>query len=65
MTAKVVFPSEEKLTEAIENAMSISFDHYASQVLAYLDPEQAPLYEGKETWEAMQDAVVARLERGS
>ncbi len=64
-TAKVVFPSKEKRTEAIENAMSISFDHYASQVLAYLDPEQAPLYEGKETWEAMQDAVVARLERGS
>lgn len=42
--------------------MSISFDHYAAQVVAYLEPEQAALYDSKASWETMQDAVVARLE---
>lgn len=63
--ANLKLPAKAKRSEAIENAMSVSYDHYAAQVVAYLEPEQAALYDGKETWEAMQDAVVARLERGS
>lgn len=47
---------------AIENAMAISFDEYASKVLAFLDPSQAELFEERSAWEAMQDTVVARLE---
>ena len=42
--------------------MSVSFDDYASQVVAYLEPEQAALYDSKDAWDAMQDAVVATLE---
>ena len=63
--AKVAFPAKSKRDEAIENAMSMSYDHYVAQVVAYLDPDQASVYESKHAWETMQDAVVARLERGS
>jgi predicted nucleotidyltransferase component of viral defense system len=51
-----------RLGGAIENAMSISFDEYRSQVVAFLDPEQAAPYHDREAWEVMQDAVVSRLE---
>lgn len=50
------------LPAAIEHAMGISFDEYASKVIAYLDPEQAELFTGRSAWAAMQDEVVARLE---
>jgi predicted nucleotidyltransferase component of viral defense system len=62
---EITLPTGRKREEAIENAMSISFDHYAAQVVAYLDPDQAPAWDGKVHWEAMQDAVVSRLERAS
>lgn len=48
--------------DAIERAMSISFDDYTSKVVSYLDPTQAELFEGRSAWDAMQDAVVSRLE---
>ncbi len=47
---------------AIERAMGISFDEYASQVVAYLDPEQREIFASRDAWNAMQDAVVSRLE---
>ena len=48
--------------DAIERAMSISFDDYTSKVVSYLEPTQAELYEDRSAWDAMQDAVVSRLE---
>ena len=51
-----------RLPAAIERATSLSFDEYSSQVVAYLDPEQRPIFAGRHAWEAMQDAVVSRLE---
>jgi predicted nucleotidyltransferase component of viral defense system len=48
--------------DAVERAMSISFDDYASKVVAFLDPTQAELFNERSAWDAMQDAVVARLE---
>lgn len=59
----VQLPAKARLGQAIENAMSVSFDDYAGQVVAYLEPEQATLFDSRHAWEAMQDAVVARLER--
>jgi predicted nucleotidyltransferase component of viral defense system len=47
---------------AIENAMSLSFDDYRAKVVAFLDIEQAELYQSREVWDAMQAEVVARLE---
>jgi predicted nucleotidyltransferase component of viral defense system len=64
-TKDLKLPAKAKRTAAIENAMSVSFDHFSAQVVAYLEPEQAAPYDSKQAWETMQDAVVARLERGS
>jgi predicted nucleotidyltransferase component of viral defense system len=51
------------LDAAIENAMSISYDDFTAQVVAYLDPEHAELYEGREVFHLLQATVVDRLER--
>jgi predicted nucleotidyltransferase component of viral defense system len=61
---RFVLPSAQKprLSTAIENAVSISFDQYRSKVVAYLDPKQADLYSDRTSWDAMQEAVVAGLE---
>lgn len=50
------------LPAAIEHAVSISFDDYRSKVVAYLDQGQRDLYEHRSAWDAMQDAVISRLE---
>jgi hypothetical protein len=47
---------------AIERAMSISFDEYASRVVVYLDPDQIEIFGSRDAWSAMQDAVVSQLE---
>lgn len=49
------------LPGAIERAEEISYDDYASKVVAYLDPDQAALFEDRSAWEAMQTAVVTGL----
>lgn len=50
------------LEDAIDNAMSISFDAYTSKVVAFLEPEQADLYADRTARNGMQKDVVARLE---
>ena len=54
-------PQKRSLARAIDQAMSISFDDYASKVVAYLDPGQAALFEERSSWDAMQEAIVSRL----
>lgn len=51
-----------KLPQAIEHAIRISFADYVAKVVAYLDPAQAEVFASRETWNAMQDEVVTRLE---
>ena len=53
---------KQALPGAIDRAMGISFSEYTSNVLAYLDPEQAGVHAGKAAFGALQDLVVARLE---
>jgi hypothetical protein len=50
------------LAAAIDNALSVSFDDYTAQVVAYLDPAQIELFAGRPAWDAMQSAVVSWLE---
>jgi predicted nucleotidyltransferase component of viral defense system len=50
------------LAPAIERATNTSFDEYRSKVVAYLEPSQVELYEDASAWDAMQTAVVSRLE---
>lgn len=56
--------SKARLSAAIEHALEISYDQYAAQVVAYLDPDQRELYESRDAWNAMQEAVVSALEAG-
>lgn len=50
------------LDPAIDHAIGLSFDEYASKVVGYLEPSQAELHGHRSAWEAMQEDVVARLE---
>jgi predicted nucleotidyltransferase component of viral defense system len=54
--------AEKWLPEAIDHAMGLSFDEYASTVVAFLEPSHAELYRERAAWEAMQEDVVSRLE---
>lgn len=51
-----------RLAAAMEHALEITYDQYAAQVVAFLDPTQRELYESRDAWNAMQDAVVSTLE---
>ena len=50
------------LADAIDHATGISFDEYASKVVAFLEPNHAEVYADRSAWNAMQADVVARLE---
>jgi hypothetical protein len=50
------------LVEAIDHAMSLSFDEYSSKVVAFLEPSHAEVYADRSAWDAMQEDVVLRLE---
>jgi predicted nucleotidyltransferase component of viral defense system len=62
--AAMALSAKEKrwLPDAIQHAMSISFDEYASQVVSFLDPDQRELFDHRNAWDATQRAVVERLE---
>jgi predicted nucleotidyltransferase component of viral defense system len=51
----------ELLPRAIENAMSISFDDFSGQVVAYLEPDHQEFYRGRAAWESLQEGVVDML----
>jgi hypothetical protein len=48
--------------KAVHHAMSVSYDEYIAKVVAYLEPSQAELFAGRDTWDAMQCSVVSLLE---
>lgn len=54
--------ARELLPKSIENAMSIGFEDFKGQVVAFLDPEHQDEYRGRADWEGLQDQVVAALE---
>jgi len=58
-TKGMVLPSQWR--DAQQNAMSISYDVFKSQVLAYLAPEYQSQYEARETWDDMVLRVVEAL----
>lgn len=51
-----------KLARAIENALTIGYDKFAGQVLAYLEPEYQEHYRPRRAWEELQEQVVNALE---
>ena len=48
---------------AVENALSIGYDQFAGQVLAYLEPEYQDHYRPRKVWESLQAEVVQQLVR--
>jgi predicted nucleotidyltransferase component of viral defense system len=52
-----------QLPRAIENAMSVGFDEFAGQVVAFLEPEHQADYQDRVVWESLQEQVVDALRR--
>lgn len=54
--------AQKWLDDAIDRATGLSFDEYASKVVAFLEPSQAEVYADRSAWDATQEDVVLRLE---
>lgn len=52
---------KEKLAAACQNAMSVSFDQFKSQVVAYLPAEYQSHYGTRKAWDSLQENVVKAL----
>jgi predicted nucleotidyltransferase component of viral defense system len=61
-SALTVRKDKKKLAAACENAMSVSFDQFKSQVVAYLPPEYQSHYGTRKVWDSLQEDVVRSLE---
>ncbi|HEU5135591.1 MAG TPA: nucleotidyl transferase AbiEii/AbiGii toxin family protein [Steroidobacteraceae bacterium] len=53
--------SPELVHTAIENAMTISFDDFSGQVVAYLEPEHQSDYRERASFDTLQDQVLDAL----
>jgi predicted nucleotidyltransferase component of viral defense system len=49
------------LPQAIENAMSIGYEEFAGQVVAFLEPEHQADFRERSSWESLQEQVVDTL----
>jgi hypothetical protein len=47
---------------AVDRVMSLSYDDYVSQAVAYLEPDQVASSKDREVWDAMQLEVVELLQ---
>ncbi|HEU0273186.1 MAG TPA: nucleotidyl transferase AbiEii/AbiGii toxin family protein [Candidatus Udaeobacter sp.] len=52
---------KKKVEAACENAMSVSFDQFKSQVVAYLQPEYQEYYGTQKAWNSLQENVLRIL----
>lgn len=52
-----------RLSLAVQNALSLSFDDFKGQVLAYLETEDQAVYDSPDAWDAMQLNVLESLEQ--
>ncbi|HMB00170.1 MAG TPA: nucleotidyl transferase AbiEii/AbiGii toxin family protein [Spirochaetota bacterium] len=59
--AKKIIPDIDK---AIENALSVKFDIFKSQVLAYIHPEYKNQYDAPDVWDNIVLGVVKAMEEG-
>ncbi len=51
----------EQLPRAIDNAMSIGFEDFVGQVVAFLEPEHQADFRRRASWETLQEQVVDTL----
>jgi Nucleotidyl transferase AbiEii toxin, Type IV TA system len=53
---------KKQLAKACEIALSVPFDQFRSQVVAYLAPEYQEYYGNRRSWDSLQEKVVRTLE---
>lgn len=53
---------KQVLDAARNNALALSFDDFKGQVIAYLQPEDQPVYDSADVWDSMQLSVLEMLE---
>jgi hypothetical protein len=58
-----LLPIRSDLPKAVERAMEVSYAAFRSQVVSYLQPDQAITYGSPEAWDALQMRVVDYLEK--
>jgi hypothetical protein len=63
--ARILAPVRKELPAAIERAMSVSYDEFRSQVVAYLAPSAVEQYRSREAWDALQGFIVSTLEEAA
>jgi hypothetical protein len=51
----------QQLPRAIDNAMSIGFEDFVGQVVAFLEPEHQADFGNRASWETLQEQVVDTL----
>ena len=54
--------TRDKGHTACENAISIRYDDFMGQVVAYLTPQYQEFYGSRPTWDKLQETVVKTLE---
>jgi hypothetical protein len=52
-----------EIPRAVESAMTMGFDEFSGQVLAYLATDHKECYGSRNVWEALQHEVIDALER--
>lgn len=55
--------SKAQIDSAISNALSIEYEDYLGQVVAFLEPAHQQLYQDKIYWEKILNNVIGRLEK--
>jgi predicted nucleotidyltransferase component of viral defense system len=50
------------IPKAIDNALSVSYDDFTGQVVAYLEPQAQRDYNNREAWNSLQERVVDALQ---
>ena len=54
--------ARDTVDRAVARVLDITYDEYAGQVVAYLEPDHQALHESVETWEQMQMDLIGALE---
>jgi predicted nucleotidyltransferase component of viral defense system len=54
--------TQKKLSTACENAISVRFDDFVGQVVAYLPPQYQEFYGSRATWDSLHEKVVQTLD---
>ena len=62
---KKIKVSEATFKKAKENALSLTYDYYKAQVVAFLQPDYQTLYDSTRQWEAIQLKVFEHIEKAN